>query len=100
MPDPPLIIRDLPAVQEEITQSEIVAFSTALSIFRVARADFEAKRATLTLKLLQFSLCEEGDYFASLDERGNLVIDDNTSLDPITRRMVTDRDSIPSGGAA
>ena len=45
LPERPLAIQDPPDVLPEITQAEIVAFSTASVIFRMARAAFEAKRA-------------------------------------------------------
>jgi len=96
----PLKIQDPPEPLPEITQAEIVAFATATYVFRLARADFEAKRAALTLKLLQGCHCEESDYFASLDERGQLVIEDRSSLEAVTRRPILDRDVVPSGGAA
>lgn len=96
----PLSINDPPENQPEITQGEIVAVSTAFLVLRLARADFEAKRAALTLKLLRLYTCEESDYFASLDDHGNLVIEDRTSLDPITNQPLTDREVFPSGGAA
>ena len=99
-PEGPLSIQDPPEPLPEITQAEIVAFATASHVFRLARADFEAKRAGLTLKLLQGCHCEESDYFASLDERGQLVVEDRTSLEPITRRPILDRECVPSGGAA
>jgi len=96
----PLSIQDPPDVLPEITQAEIVEFSTAFYIFRIARADFEARRAALTMKLLRGCHCEESDYFASLDEHCNLVVEDRTSLEPITRRLIIDRESVLSGGAA
>jgi len=99
LPEGPLSIQDLPEPLPEITQKEIVAFATASYIFRLARADFEAKRAALAMKLLEYCHCEEGDYFASLDEHGQLVVEDRTSLEPITRRPILDREVVPSGGA-
>jgi hypothetical protein len=98
--DRPLSINDPPENRPDITQAEIVALSTAGLVLRLARADFEAKRAAVTLKLLQCYSCEESDYFASLDDQGNLVIEDRTSLDPITNRLVITRQVFPSGGAA
>jgi hypothetical protein len=100
LPEGPLSVRDLPDVPPEITQKEIVAFATASHIFRLARADFEAKRAALTLKLLYCYHCEEGDYFALLAEHGELVVEDRTSLEMGTGRPILDRDCVPSGGAA
>jgi len=100
LPEGPLEVRDLPAVAPEITQAEIVAFSNASHVFRLARADFEAKRAALALKLLQCCGCEEGSYFIFLDDEGNLVVEDHTSLAPVTQRPVIDRSIVPSCGAA
>jgi hypothetical protein len=96
----PLGVLDPPHPLPAITQSEIVAFATALHVFRLARADFEAKRAGLTVKLLHCCHCEEGDYFTLLNEHGELVIEDRTSLEMGTRRPILDRDSVPAGGAA
>jgi hypothetical protein len=98
--DRPLSINDPPENQPDITQREIVAVSTAGLVLWLARSDFEAKRAALTLKLLRYNTCEESDYFASLDDQGNLVIEDRTSLDPITNRLLITRQVFPSGGAA
>ena len=99
LPDPPLTFQDLPQVLPEITQAEIVEFANASLRFYVARADLEAKRAALSLKLLQGCKCVEGDYFVSLDEHVNLVVEDHTSLEMGTRRPITDRNVVPSGGA-
>jgi hypothetical protein len=100
LPEFPLQLQDIPANAPKITQSEIVAFATAYHIFRIARADFEANRAALSMKLLQCATCEEGHYFALLDEHDNLVIEDRTSLEMGTGRPILDRECIPSGGAA
>ena len=100
LPEHPLSIEDPPEVLPEITKDEIVAFANTFHILRIARADFEARRAALTMKLLRGCPCEESDYFASLDEHGNIVVEDTTSLEPITNRKIIDRQVIPSGGAA
>jgi hypothetical protein len=100
LPERPLAIVDPPEVLPEISQAEIVAFSRALQIFQLARADFEQRRAAVTMKLLHLCACEKGDYFAFLDDAGNLIVEDCTSLEPITNRPVVDRSSVPSGGAA
>jgi len=99
-PEGPPSIQDPPEPLPEITQAEIVAFATVTYVFRLARADFEAKRAGLTLKLLQGCHCEEGDYFALLGEHGELVVEDRISLEPGTGRPTLDRECVPSGGAA
>jgi hypothetical protein len=98
-PQPPLAIRDPVPYLSEISQTEIVEFATAVHVFRIARADFEAKRAALLLKLLQCQNCEEGDYFALLGEHDDLIIEDRTSLEAGTRRPILDRRSVSSGGA-
>jgi len=100
LPERPLHIQDPPDVLPEITQAEIVAFATAHHIFRIARADFEAKRAALTMQLLRCCQCEEGSSFALLDEHDKLVVEDRTSLEMGTGRPILDRDCVPSGGAA
>jgi hypothetical protein len=100
LPEPPLKLQGPSVILEEIAQTEIVEVSTAFHIFRVARADFEAKRGALILKLLQYYPCTEGDYFAMLDEHGDLVIEDRTSLEVGTGRPILDREFVPSGGAA
>ncbi len=98
--NPPLLIKDPPDQLPEITQDEIGEFLNALHTFRLARAHFEANRAAITMKLLRVCRCEEGDYFALLDEHDNLVVEDNTSVAPGTGRPITFRDSVPSSGAA
>jgi len=100
LPDRPLRIQDPPEPLPEITQAEIVLFTNASHVFRLARADFEAKRAALTLKLLRCCHCEEGSYFALLDEHDKLVVEDRSSLEMGTGRPIIDRDVVPSGGAA
>jgi hypothetical protein len=100
LPDPPLSIEDPPHILPGITGHEIVEFSRALHVFRIARADFEAKRAALTMKLLRCCHCEAEDYFARLDDQGNIVIEDRTSLEVGTGRPVLDCDFVPSGGGA
>ena len=96
----PVRFEDLPAIAPEITQAEILMFANASHAFRLARADFEAKRAALTLKLLRCCPCEEGYYFAMLDEHDKLVIEDRTSMEMGTGRPILDRECVPSGGAA
>jgi hypothetical protein len=100
LPNPPLERADTPRNPPTISQREIVAFVTALQIFQLARADFEAKRAALVMKLLQICPCEEGQYFALLDEQGNITVEAHTSLEPGTNRPVIDREIVPCGGPA
>jgi hypothetical protein len=100
LPDPPVVCQDIPQCPPEISQSEIVAYETALHHYRLAKADFERKRSDLALKLLQLCHCQEGHYFAFLDDAGNLVVENHTSLAPVTRRPVIDRTVVPVGGAA
>ncbi len=102
LPDPPVVPQDLPGSLPGITQKEIVECATAWTIYRLARTHFEAKRAALTLKLLQLCEPERSSYELSYDARlegNNLIIEDHTSLD-LQGRHVVDRDIIPAWGAA
>jgi hypothetical protein len=100
LPEYPLDIIDPPEVLPEITQREIVDFATAHTIFQMARADFEARRAALTIKLLRCCHCEQGHHFARLEDEDRLIIEDRTSLEVGTGRPIIDLHSVPSGGAA
>jgi hypothetical protein len=91
---------DLAADQPSISQSEIIAFITAFDSFRLARADFEAKRAALTLKLLQLSHCEDGSYFVHLDPQGNLIHEDRSSIAVDFGQPACETVVIPSSGPA
>jgi len=99
-PLPPVGVIDLAEDLPPITQSEMVAFATAFTAFRLARADFEAKRAALTLKLLQLSHCNQGSYFARLDGQGNLVIENRGSIAVDFGEPAVEIDVIPSSGQA
>jgi hypothetical protein len=75
LPDPPYIPEDLPAgTLPKITQAEIGAYVNARSCFLTTRADFEKKRADLTLKLLQLCLPEPGTYIARLENDGEKLV--------------------------
>lgn len=98
--DPPVVSRDIPDHLPAISQGEIVEYETALQIYKLARTQFEVKRAGLVMKLLQLCIVEAGSYFTFLDDEGNLVVEDHTSLAPVTQRPVIDRSIVPSCGAA
>jgi hypothetical protein len=98
--DPPVVPRDIPDHLPAISQREIVEYQTAFQVYRLARTHFELKRAGIVMKLLQLRYCEEGSYFTFLDDEGNLIVEDHTSLAPVTRRPVIDRSIVPSCGAA
>jgi hypothetical protein len=84
LPDPPLIPEDVPMIGPDITQKEIVAFLSARSVYRVARADYEAKRGKIVLKLLQFCTPERGSHtMLHLDEGGVLHVREHHSRPPI-----------------
>ncbi|MGH9764400.1 MAG: hypothetical protein ACREDR_18345 [Blastocatellia bacterium] len=83
LPDPLLIpqdIHDLPT----ITQAELLAYVSAERCYRVARADFEMKRAALTLKLLHDCEIESmtSNFDARLDKDGRVVFSDSSSSGP------------------
>ncbi len=73
LPDPPYIPEDLPPDLPRISQQEIGAYVNARSCLLVARADYEQKRAAITLKLLQLCLPEPGGYIARLENDGERV---------------------------
>ncbi|MGD0697062.1 MAG: hypothetical protein ABSB82_19765 [Terriglobia bacterium] len=77
LPDPPLMLEDIPQSLPPITQAELTSLVDAELRFRVARADYEAKRATVTLKLLLLCLPEPGDFGAELNRDGELVLTEN-----------------------
>lgn len=79
LPDPPVSIEDIPNNLPIISQSEIIAYSNAEMAYRLAKADFEMKRAGLTLKLLQLCKQEPGSVEARLDEDGRLIKFDRSS---------------------
>jgi hypothetical protein len=77
LPDPPVEMVDVPVAPPSISQAELVACENALLRYQVARADYETKRAGLTLKLLQGCRPDPGDVSASLDgEDPRLVLRD------------------------
>ncbi len=99
-PLPPVGVVDLAEDQPPITQSELLAFGNAHHCFNLARADFEAKRAALTLKLLRFSECQAGCLFVRLDPHGNLIFENRESINLNFGEPATDTFIIPSSGPA
>jgi hypothetical protein len=101
LPDPPLSKADPPEELPMISQREIVAYITALELLQFAKADLEAKRGGLVLKLLHFCHCEVGSYIAYLDEAGNLVTEDRSSISyPTAPNSASQRYVSPSSGPA
>lgn len=82
LPDPPVLLQDVPGSPPAIAQAELVVAADAEHRFRIARADYERKRAALTLKLLQGCQAEPGSIEVKLDEEGNVVLTDWTSSGP------------------
>jgi hypothetical protein len=82
LPDPPLQVVDLPHALPIITQGELITLADAHRRFQLARADFDAKRATLTLKLLQLCNVESGSLEVKLCKDGTLMLTDWSSEGP------------------
>jgi hypothetical protein len=78
----PIILRDLPAKLPVIPQRELTEAANAALCFQLARADYEQKRAALTLKLLQLCKAEPGNIEVRLDEEGNIILTDWSSVGP------------------
>jgi len=74
LPDPPYVPEDLSAPLPRISQGEITAYVNARTCFLTTRADFEQKRAALTLKLLQLCTPEPGTYIARLENDGEKLV--------------------------
>ncbi len=74
LPDPPYVPEDLPSVLPGISQQELRAYVNARTCLLVARADYEQKRAVITLKLLQLCLPEPGTYIARLENDGERLV--------------------------
>jgi len=79
LPDPPLECVDLPKTLPPITQKELVKVADAHRRFEIAKAYYEAERATLKLKLLQLCQPESGSYGATLCEDGRILLTDSCS---------------------
>jgi hypothetical protein len=82
LPNPPVITVDLPTHSPTIAQAELVEADGAAHRLRLARADYEQKRAALTLKLLQLCEPEPGCIEAKLDEEGIVTLTDWSSQGP------------------
>ena len=81
LPDPPLSQNDVPTQPGAvITQAELVALLEADHTFQVARADYEKKRAAVTLKLLLCAQPEAGSYEVEFNQKGGLIFTDKTSI--------------------
>jgi hypothetical protein len=93
LPDPPLSHKDVPTQPcAVITQTEIVDLASAEFTFQVARADYEKKRAALTLKLLLCAQPEAGMYEVKLNQNRGLILTDKTSI-PLQRTILGEGDS-------
>ena len=95
LPDPPLEVIDLPETLPIVSQTEIVHLSNAYNRFRLALADYEMKRAALTLKLLQNCRCEEGSYEIELNQEGGLILTDRSGV-PFEREVMGKGGSLPA----
>jgi hypothetical protein len=71
--EPLLSIRDVEDDDVRVTQVELLEAVNAEYIFRVARADYEKRRAAIALKLSLSGDVEPGDWSAKLDVNGNLL---------------------------
>jgi hypothetical protein len=93
LPDPPLSHKDIPVQPcAVIPQAEIVALVNAELTFQIARADYEMKRAAVTLKLLLLAKPEAGDYQVEFNRNGGLILTDETSI-PVQRNIFGEGDS-------
>jgi hypothetical protein len=79
LPEPPLSHLDVPENRPAIKQSELVSYANAQHTYRLARADFEGKRAGIVKKLLLYCSPEPGDMSVSLDKHGRLILVDSSS---------------------
>jgi len=81
LPDPPLIPVDVPTQPSAVvTELEFVALMNAHHTYQVARADFERKRAAVTLKLLLCATLESNSYTVELNQQGGLIVTDYGSI--------------------
>jgi hypothetical protein len=79
LPDPPVEKIDFPEVLPAVTQTELTAVASAHNRFELAKADFEAKRANLKLKLVMLCKLEPGDLDARLCKDGSILMIDSCS---------------------
>ena len=95
LPDPPLVLKDVPTQPcAVLSQLELVDLLSAHFVYQIARADFEKKRAGVTLKLLQCARLESEEYEVEFNQSGGLIITDQTSL-PMERIVIGDGNSRP-----
>jgi hypothetical protein len=99
LPDPPLIPLDVPTQPcAVLTRSEFLSMMEAHHIYQVARADFEKKRAAVTLKLLlgaELDCKGYEDYEVEFNQHGGLIVIDKGS-DPRERTVIGEGDSHPA----
>ena len=89
LPEPPVRMVDIDCqALPEISHGEMLATLNAYDVYQLAKADFEAKRAALRLKLLQHCHPEDCDFFAELAEDGTVIIIDSQSEgEPVRNRL-------------
>jgi hypothetical protein len=93
LPDPPLSIEDIPTQPcAVLTHSEFVALMNANYTYQIARADFEKKRAAVTLKLLLGAELQSEWYKVEFNQSGGLIVTDTSSI-PIERTVIGEGDS-------
>ena len=90
LPEWPVQMVDLPDRLPKISAKELSECLNALFRYNLARADYERKRAEITLKLL--SGCEiefqgPGGLSAKLDEEGRVVIRDSSSAGEVDTQI-------------
>ena len=96
MPDPPLSHLDIPTGPCAVLRyHEVLAMMNAFHTYQVARADFEKKRASVTLKLLLLAKLESNDdYEVEFNQHGGLIVTEKTSI-PMSRYVIGEGDSKP-----
>ena len=93
LPNPPLIPEDVPTQPcAAVTEPEFVAMMNAHHIYNIARADFEKKRAAVTLKLLLCAKLESYSYEVQFNQQGGLIVTDYGSS-PAQRTVIGEGDS-------
>jgi len=74
LPEAPLEMQDLPNRLPKISQGELLAYVNAKQCYQIAQADYEKKRANITLRLLQLCESAPGDISVSLQEDGDRLV--------------------------
>jgi hypothetical protein len=96
LPDPPLSHKDVPTQPcAVLTHSEFAAMMGAYYTYEVARADFEKKRAGVTLKLLLGADLQSESYEVEFNQHGGLIVTEHFG-DPIERKVIGEGDSRPT----